>query len=110
MTFTHGAGVSSPRGLGGYSPVLAVGVGSKGGLATEAARAVLDDALASGIGRVWATIRPHNTASLRVAAKIGMTPGTPGRTAAGHWSTSPARDKPATARGDRAGSSRWASA
>ena len=44
------------------------------GLATEAARAVLDDALASGISRVWATIRPRNTASLRVAAKIGMTP------------------------------------
>ena len=44
------------------------------GLATEAARAVLDDALAGGISRVWATIRPHNTASLRVAAKIGMTP------------------------------------
>ena len=44
------------------------------GLATEAAAAVLDDALASGIGRVWATIRPRNTASLRVAAKIGMTP------------------------------------
>lgn len=43
------------------------------GLATEAAGAVLDDALASGIGRVWATIRPHNVASLRVAAKIGMT-------------------------------------
>jgi RimJ/RimL family protein N-acetyltransferase len=43
------------------------------GLATEAASAVLDDALASGIGRVWATIRPHNTASLRVAAKVGMT-------------------------------------
>jgi [ribosomal protein S5]-alanine N-acetyltransferase len=43
------------------------------GLATEAARAVLDDALASGVSRVWATIRPHNTASLRVAAKIGMT-------------------------------------
>ena len=43
------------------------------GLATEAAQAVLDDALASGISRVWATIRPHNTASLRVAAKIGMT-------------------------------------
>jgi RimJ/RimL family protein N-acetyltransferase len=37
------------------------------------AGAVLDDALASGIGRVWATIRPHNAASLRVAAKIGMT-------------------------------------
>jgi ribosomal-protein-alanine N-acetyltransferase len=44
------------------------------GLATEAAAAVLDDALASGISRVWATIRPRNTASLRVAAKIGMTP------------------------------------
>ena len=43
------------------------------GLATEAAGAVLDDALASGISRVWATIRPRNTASLRVAAKIGMT-------------------------------------
>jgi RimJ/RimL family protein N-acetyltransferase len=43
------------------------------GLATEAARAVLDDALASGVSRVWATIRPHNTASLHVAAKIGMT-------------------------------------
>jgi len=44
------------------------------GLATEAAAAVLNDALTGGIGRVWATIRPHNTASLRVAAKIGMTP------------------------------------
>ncbi|HEY2263676.1 MAG TPA: GNAT family N-acetyltransferase [Streptosporangiaceae bacterium] len=44
------------------------------GLATEAAGAVLNEALASGIGRVWATTRPHNTASLRVAAKIGMTP------------------------------------
>jgi [ribosomal protein S5]-alanine N-acetyltransferase len=44
------------------------------GLATEAARAVLDDGLASGIGRVRATIRPHNHASLRVAGKIGMTP------------------------------------
>ena len=29
--------------------------------------------MASRISRVWATIRPHNTASLRVAAKIGMT-------------------------------------
>jgi ribosomal-protein-alanine N-acetyltransferase len=63
------------------------------GLATEAARAVLDDALASGIGRVWATIRPRNTASLRVAAKIGMTPRYTSRTAAGRWSTSPARDE-----------------
>jgi ribosomal-protein-alanine N-acetyltransferase len=44
------------------------------GLAAEAAQAVLDDALASGIPRVWAAIRPPNTASLHVAAKIGMTP------------------------------------
>jgi ribosomal-protein-alanine N-acetyltransferase len=44
------------------------------GLATEAAQAVLDDALATGTRRVWATIRPHNAASLRVAAKIGMAP------------------------------------
>ena len=44
------------------------------GLACEAALAVIDDALASAIPRVWATIRPRNAASLRVAAKIGMTP------------------------------------
>jgi RimJ/RimL family protein N-acetyltransferase len=43
------------------------------GLASEAARAVIEDALAGGLGRVWAAIRPHNAASLRVAAKIGMT-------------------------------------
>lgn len=42
------------------------------GLAREAALAVLDDALASGVPRVWATIRPRNTPSLRVAVKIGM--------------------------------------
>jgi [ribosomal protein S5]-alanine N-acetyltransferase len=42
------------------------------GLVTEAAAAVLDDALASGISRVWASIRPHNTVSLRVAAKTGL--------------------------------------
>lgn len=44
------------------------------GLATEAAGAVVEEALAGGIGRVWATIRPHNAASLRVAANIGMSP------------------------------------
>ena len=38
------------------------------GLATGAARAVLDDALASGISRVWATIRPQR----RVPARRGQ--------------------------------------
>ncbi|MGW0005435.1 GNAT family N-acetyltransferase [Nocardia grenadensis] len=42
------------------------------GLAGEAARAVLDEALSSGIPRIWATIRPHNTASQRVATRIGL--------------------------------------
>ncbi|MGC9670839.1 GNAT family N-acetyltransferase [Planosporangium sp. 12N6] len=42
------------------------------GYATEAARAVLVEADASGIPRVWVTVRPGNAASLRVAAKIGM--------------------------------------
>ncbi|MFI9538031.1 GNAT family N-acetyltransferase [Nocardia fusca] len=42
------------------------------GLAGEAAQAVLDEALASGIPRVWATIRPRNTASQHVATRIGM--------------------------------------
>jgi RimJ/RimL family protein N-acetyltransferase len=42
------------------------------GLAGEAAQAVLDEALSSGIPRIWATIRPHNTASQRVATRIGM--------------------------------------
>lgn len=42
------------------------------GLASEAARVVLDECLGAGAGRVWATIRPHNTASLRVAAGLGM--------------------------------------
>ncbi|WP_406450957.1 GNAT family N-acetyltransferase [Streptomyces sp. NBC_00876] len=43
------------------------------GIAGEAARAVLDECSASGIARVWATIRPHNTASLQLAARLGMT-------------------------------------
>jgi RimJ/RimL family protein N-acetyltransferase len=42
------------------------------GLASEAAQTVLDEALSSGIPRIWATIRPHNTASQRVATRIGM--------------------------------------
>ena len=42
------------------------------GYATEAMRAVLDQARACGIGYVEAVIVPHNTASRRVAEKLGM--------------------------------------
>lgn len=42
------------------------------GLATEAAKAVLDECRATGIGRVWASIRPHNTASHHIAQRLGM--------------------------------------
>lgn len=42
------------------------------GYATEAARAVLDHGLALGFAPVIATIRPGNTASRRVATRIGM--------------------------------------
>ncbi|MFS0700554.1 GNAT family N-acetyltransferase [Cellulomonas sp. 179-A 4D5 NHS] len=42
------------------------------GYATEAARAVLDAAHATGRRRVWATVRPWNAASLRVAEKLGF--------------------------------------
>lgn len=43
------------------------------GFASEVTRAVLAEAAACGIPRVWATIRPDNTASLRIAAKAGFT-------------------------------------
>ncbi|MGW5387691.1 GNAT family N-acetyltransferase [Nocardia sp. NPDC003963] len=43
------------------------------GLASEVARAVVGEAAACGIPRVWATVRPDNTASLRVAAAAGLT-------------------------------------
>ena len=43
------------------------------GFAREAAQAVLDECHASGFPRVWATIRPYNAASLRVATHLGMT-------------------------------------
>lgn len=43
------------------------------GYAAEAARAVLDTALASGIDSVIAIIAPDNAASQAVAAKVGMT-------------------------------------
>lgn len=42
------------------------------GLASEAARAVLNECRAAGIGRVWASVRPHNAASRRVAGRLGM--------------------------------------
>ena len=43
------------------------------GHATEAARAVIDAAAATG-RRLWATVRPWNEASLRVLDKIGFAP------------------------------------
>jgi RimJ/RimL family protein N-acetyltransferase len=42
------------------------------GYATEAARAVLDAAHATGRRRVWASVRPWNVASVRVADKLGF--------------------------------------
>lgn len=42
------------------------------GLASEAATAVLKECRASGIRRVWASIRPHNTASRRIVERLGM--------------------------------------
>jgi RimJ/RimL family protein N-acetyltransferase len=42
------------------------------GYATEAAAVLRDAALASGRQRLWATIRPDNTASRRVAEKLGL--------------------------------------
>ena len=43
------------------------------GYATEAARAVLDAAVATGRTRVWATVGGANTPSLRVLDKLGFT-------------------------------------
>lgn len=42
------------------------------GYATEAAAVLRDAALATGRQRLWATIRPDNTASRRVAVKLGL--------------------------------------
>ncbi|WP_225752743.1 GNAT family N-acetyltransferase [Actinotalea sp. Marseille-Q4924] len=44
------------------------------GYATEAARAVVDAAFATGRARLWATIRSWNAPSLRVAEKLGFRP------------------------------------
>jgi len=41
------------------------------GYATEASRAVLAAAFATGRRRIWATVRPWNSASLRVLQKLG---------------------------------------
>jgi RimJ/RimL family protein N-acetyltransferase len=42
------------------------------GYATEAARAVLDAAIATGRKRLWSTVRAWNTPSLRVLEKLGF--------------------------------------
>ena len=42
------------------------------GYAREAAAALLDHALRSGVATVWAIMWPHNEASARVASSIGM--------------------------------------
>jgi RimJ/RimL family protein N-acetyltransferase len=42
------------------------------GYATEAARAVLDEAVATGRSRLWATVRSWNAASFRVLEKLGF--------------------------------------
>lgn len=42
------------------------------GYATEAAQALVDAAAATGRRRLWSTVRPSNTASLRVLEKIGF--------------------------------------
>jgi RimJ/RimL family protein N-acetyltransferase len=43
------------------------------GYATEAARAVLDAAIATGRTRLWSTVGGWNTPSLRVLEKLGFT-------------------------------------
>jgi RimJ/RimL family protein N-acetyltransferase len=42
------------------------------GYATEAARAVLDAAIATGRSRLWSTVAAWNTPSLRVLEKLGF--------------------------------------
>lgn len=43
------------------------------GYAVEAATAVISECARTGVRRVWATVRPVNTASLQVLNRIGMT-------------------------------------
>jgi len=55
------------------------------GVATEAARAVVDHAFVTlGLEHLVAYIRPANTASLRVAGKLGMRDDGEGTTRSGH--------------------------
>ena len=42
------------------------------GYATEASRALLDAAFATGRGRIWSTVRSWNAPSLRVLEKLGF--------------------------------------
>lgn len=42
------------------------------GFATESAKAIVDAAFATGRERLWSTVRPWNTASLRVLDKLGF--------------------------------------
>jgi len=42
------------------------------GYATEAARAVIDAAIATGRTRLWSTVRDWNTPSFRVLEKLGF--------------------------------------
>lgn len=42
------------------------------GFASEAARAVVDECKAVGIGRIWATVRPTNSPSLRIVESLGF--------------------------------------
>ncbi|MCB7137860.1 GNAT family N-acetyltransferase [Cellulosimicrobium marinum] len=60
------------------------------GCATEAATVLRDAALATGRRRLWATMRPVNASSRRVAEKLGMTVDrttTDGRGTVEWWST-----------------------
>jgi RimJ/RimL family protein N-acetyltransferase len=43
------------------------------GYASEAAAAVITECAQAGLARIWATVRPANSASLRVLHHIGMT-------------------------------------
>ncbi len=44
------------------------------GYATEAAAAAVDRAFAAGLKRMYAVVKPGNTASIAVTRRLGMTP------------------------------------
>jgi RimJ/RimL family protein N-acetyltransferase len=46
----------------------------RNGYAMEAAHAVVNECAASGLNRIWATIRPSNLPSLRIVEAVGFTP------------------------------------